>query len=105
MILHIGNGKTVRKRDIIGIFDLDNVTVRAAGKKFISRASREGRVEVADEDIPRAFLLVDSERYDRVRRTKEGKRAERIPPRVILSHISSHSLCTRAEGNLGVEEE
>ena len=105
MILHIGNGKTVRQRGIIGIFDLDNVTVRSSGKKFISRASREGRVEVAAEDIPRSFLLIDEERYDRVRRVSPGKRPPRVSPRVILSQISSLSLVSRAEAGLGAEEE
>ena len=104
MILHIGNGKTVRQRGIIGIFDLDNVTVRSSGKKFISRAAREGRVEYADEDIPRSFLLIDEESYDRVRRISTGKRPTRVSPKVILSHISSLSLCSRAEGRVTEEE-
>lgn len=105
MILHIGNGKTVKQKGIIGIFDLDNVTVRAAGKQFISRAAREGRVDYADDDIPRSFLLVDEGRYDRVRRTPEGKRPGRVSAKVLLSHISSLSLCSRAESALAVEEE
>ena len=105
MILHIGNGKTVKKREIIGIFDLDNVTVRAVGKRFISRAAKDGRVEYADEDIPRSFLLLDKESYTRVRRDAGGKRPPKEKPRVLLSHISSLSLVSRAEGSLMVEEE
>ena len=85
MILHIGNGKTVRKKDIIGIFDFDNVTVTAGGRNFLSRAQKEGRVRVADADIPRSFLLLDGE---------EKK------DRVILSHISSLSLGARAESDV-----
>lgn len=83
MILHIGNGKTVRRKDIIGIFDMDNVTVTAGGRAFLSRAQKEGRVSAADYDIPRSFILCDGE---------EKK------DRVILSHISSLSLAARAEG-------
>ena len=60
MILHIGNGKTVKHRDIIGIFDLDNVTTRASGKAFIAGAARRGQVFYADDDIPRSFLLLDA---------------------------------------------
>lgn len=105
MILHIGNGKTVRQRGIIGIFDLDNVTVRSSGKKFIAHAARAGRVEYADADIPRSFLLIDEGRYDRVRRQSVGKRPPRVPPMVILSHISSLSLCSRAEAGIAAEEE
>ena len=89
MILHIGNGKTVRKKDIIGIFDFDNVTVTAAGRAYLNGAGKRGEIEVAEADIPRSFLLLDGE--------KEKK------SRVILSHISSLSLGARAESN-GYEE-
>lgn len=89
MILHIGNGKTVRKKEIIGIFDFDNVTTTAAGRAFLSVAGKEGRVSAAEEDIPRSFLLLCGEK---------GKK-----DRVILSHISSLSLGARAESD-GFEE-
>lgn len=89
MILHIGNGKTVRRRDIIGIFDMDNVTVTAAGRAFLSRAQKEGRVSVADYDIPRSFLLCGG--------VVKGREKGPAPDRIILSHISSTSLAARAE--------
>ena len=85
MILHIGNGKTVRKKEIIGIFDFDNVTVTAAGRAFLSRAGKEGKIDVAEADIPRSFLLTDGGEKDKCR--------------VILSHISSLSLASRAESD------
>ncbi len=88
MILHIGNGKTVRQKDIIGIFDLDNVTVTAGGRAFISRASREGRVVSGDADIPRSFLLCVGEAGE---------------DKIILSHISPASLAARTE-NYGLDE-
>lgn len=91
MILHIGNGKTVRKKNIIGIFDFDNVTVTAGGRAFLSRAQKEGRVSAADADIPRAFLLLDEEGNEK-------------KDRVILSHISSLSLGARAENIVWGEE-
>lgn len=78
MILHIGKGKSVRERDIIGIFDLDNSTVTATGRAFLSHATREKRVSSADEDIPRSFLLMD-----------DG--------RVILSPLSTSALYARVE--------
>lgn len=78
MILHIGKGKSVKERDILGIFDLDNSTVTAAGRAFLSRATKEKRVSYADDDIPRSFLLM-----------KDG--------RVILSHLSTSALNARVE--------
>ena len=37
MYIHIGNGRSVRDKDIIGIFDLDTATVSQITKKFISK--------------------------------------------------------------------
>ena len=59
MFIHIGNGKSVLKTDVIGIFDLDTATVSKTGKDFINRKEREGLVEYGDDDLPRSFLLVE----------------------------------------------
>ena len=81
MFLHIGNGKSVQKKSIIGIFDLDTVTVSKVGKKFINKKQSEGLVEYNDFDIPRSFVLVE-----------EGGRSM-----VFLSRISSQGLKLRAK--------
>ena len=36
MYLHIGNGVSVKEKDIIGIFDLDTSTVSKTTKKFLN---------------------------------------------------------------------
>ena len=59
MYLHIGNGKSVRRKDIIGIFDLDTATVSRITKNFINKSQKEGKVSYFDSDLPRAFLLLD----------------------------------------------
>jgi len=82
MYLHIGNRKSVRKKDIIGIFDLDTATVSKAGKDFINKMEREGRVEYSDFDLPRSFVLT---------READGSR-------VRLSRISTQGLRLRIDG-------
>ena len=59
MYLHIGNGKSVKRKDIIGIFDLDTATVSKITKNFINKSQKEGKVSYFDSDLPRAFLLLD----------------------------------------------
>ena len=81
MFLHIGNGKSVRKKDVIGIFDLDTATITKTGKDFINRMQRGGRVEYDDDDLPRSFLLIE-----------ENKKYK-----VNLSRISSRGLAARAD--------
>ncbi len=84
MYLHIGNGKSVRKDKIIGIFDLDTSTVSRSGKEFINQMERDGLVEYDDYDLPRSYILVEEDGGYRVR----------------LSRISSQGLKQRAEGML-----
>lgn len=84
MFLHVGNGKSVRKKDIIGIFDLDTATVSKITKDFISENQKKGNIIYNDSDLPRAFLLVEEDEGFKVR----------------LSRISTSGLKIRAESNV-----
>lgn len=86
MFLHIGNGKSVKKKDIIGIFDLDSSTVSKAGKNFINKMEKEGKVEYDDFDLPRSFVLAD----------KGDKQI------IYLSRISSKGLELRIKENYDI---
>ena len=81
MFLHIGNGKSVLKKNVIGIFDLDTSTVSKTGKDFINKKEKEGLVEYDDFDLPRSFVLVN----------EDGKY------KVKLSRISSAGLKMRLQ--------
>ena len=87
MFLHIGNGKSVKKKDIIGIFDLDSATVSKEGKKFINKMEKEGKVEYDDFDLPRSFVLTD------------GDMGEKI----YLSRISTQGLKLRFKENYDIK--
>ena len=84
MYLHIGNGQSVKKKDVIGIFDLDTSTMTKTGKDFINRLEKKGAVEYADDDLPRSFVLVN----------ENGKN------KVKLSRISSKGLLTRVNESI-----
>ena len=79
MFLHIGNGKSVKKKDIIGIFDLDTSTVTKVGRNFINNSEKAGIVEYDDFDLPRSFVLIE----------EKGK------IKVKLSRISTKGLVAR----------
>ena len=87
MYLHIGNGRSVRRKDIIGIFDLDTATVSKITKDFINKSQKKGKVSYLDSDLPRAFLLLDEDGDTKVR----------------LSRISTAGLKMRLDG--GIMEE
>lgn len=80
MYLHVGNGKTVKKKDVIGIFDLDSATVSKVTKDFVNRKEKEGDLEYDYSDLPRSFVLVDGE-----------------PCKIVLSRISPQGLKIRVE--------
>ena len=83
MYLHIGNKKSVKQKSIIGIFDLDTATVSGITKRFINSNQQRGKVEYADSDLPRSFVLADGDGGAKIR----------------LSRISTVGLKQRAEGN------
>ena len=82
MYLHIGKGKTLKDKDIIGIFDLDTSTVSERTKEFLNKKEKEKLTEYADFDLPRSFILCK----DRDKRFK-----------VVFSRISTVGLKDRAE--------
>lgn len=88
MYLHVGKGKTVKEKEIIGIFDLDTATVSSVTKKFINKKEKDGKLEYFDTELPRSFILC------------KGKEE-----RVILSRISTVGLKDRAEGIYNYNEE
>ena len=57
MFLHIGCNKTLRAKEIIGIFDTDNATVSTVTRKFLADAEKRGEVAAASDEIPKSFVL------------------------------------------------
>ena len=67
MYLHIGNKKNVRRKDVIGIFDIASSTTTETGKRFLSGMERMGMTEYDDYDLPRSFVLCEEKNATRVR--------------------------------------
>ena len=82
MFLHLGQGAVVPRREILGIFDLDNASWVYKTREFLERAEAEGRTVWLGEDLPRSFVVVG-----------DGKN----PPTVYMSQLSSSALVSRAE--------
>ena len=87
MYLHVGNGKSVKKKCVIGIFDLDSATVSRVTKDFVNRKEKSGLVEYDYSDLPRSFILVDGE-----------------PDRIVLSRISPQGLKIRIDEGYSIAE-
>ena len=85
MYLHIGNGITVRRKNIIGIFDLDTATVSSITRNYINVNEKLGNIIYGDTDLPRAFILHEE--------IKENDKKYKIK----LSRISASGLKLCAE--------
>lgn len=83
MYLHLGQSVVVPFRDVIGIFDLDNTTSSHRTRAFLERAEREGELVDVSMDVPKSFVLCQSE----------------LGTMVYLSQLSSATLLRRAENN------
>ncbi len=88
MYLHIGNGKNIRNKDIIGIFDTDNATVSDITRKFLKNYEKNGNVISAGNEIPKSFVLYFEEKLGGM-----------VEPKICFSQLSSASLSGRNEKN------
>ena len=84
MYLHIGNGVSVRDKDVIGVFDLDTATVSKITRKFVNEKQKKGRVEYTDTDLPRSFVVLGDKKDSEIK----------------LSRISTVGLKQRAENEI-----
>lgn len=83
MYLHLGEQKVVKKRDIIGIFDMDTATVMKSTRNFLNSAEKNGIAETLSYELPKSFIVV------RKKSQKEKK--------VYISQIAPATLLKRSE--------
>lgn len=57
MYLHLGNDVIVKKRNIVGIFDIENTTTGKNTGHLLDRAQREGRVVNVSYEMPKSFVI------------------------------------------------
>lgn len=57
MYVHAGNNRIIRKREIIGIFDMDTATVASITRDYLRKAERSGEMVNIKEEIPKSFIV------------------------------------------------
>ena len=88
MFLHLGNNILVNSKDIIGIFDLDNVTVTKTSREYLNKAEKQGEIEYVTYELPKSFILT----------TKQNKN------KIYISQLSVSTLNKRIENYLKSKE-
>ena len=66
MYLHLGDELAVSTRDLVGIFDIDAVTVGSVGREYLQKAEKAGRLTSAGENLPKSFIVCSSGGEDSV---------------------------------------
>lgn len=59
MYIHLGNNAVLRKKKIIGIFDMDTSTRAAQTRTFLRRAEKEKRSINTKNEIPKSFVVTE----------------------------------------------
>ncbi len=85
MYLHLGQDTIVRMDRVLGIFDLDNSTVSKHTREYLARAQREGRVIAVTQELPKSFIVCQTQNQEVV----------------YLSQMSPATLNRRAREDLG----
>ncbi len=85
MYLHLGESTIARKKDIIGIFDLDTTTVMKSSRNYINKAEKEKRTVTVSYELPKSFVVC-------------AKRKEKTQT-VYISQLSSLTLEKRAKSS------
>ena len=61
MFLHVGNNKNILIERVVAIFDMDNATLSAVTRKFLSQNERAGLSKnAALDELPKSFILYKS---------------------------------------------
>ena len=77
MFIHIGSGCILRKKNIVGIFDLDTASHEKDTREFLKNAEKNGSLEVCGDGLPKAFVVTNE-------------------PKVYFTTLSAKSLSGRA---------
>lgn len=79
MYLHLGQDTVVKKKNIIGIFDLDTATVSKKTRDFLATAEKKGNVINVTYELPKSFVVC----------------CEKGETKVYISQLSSTTLLKR----------
>jgi len=61
MFIQITKNKTMRLKDVIGVFDLDTSTVSGVTKSFLSGAEKNKKT-VGITALPKSFILIQGDK-------------------------------------------
>lgn len=58
--VHVGLDKILEKKEIVGVFDIDSITVQKNSREFLNKAQKNKEIEDMTTDLPISFVLCNS---------------------------------------------
>ena len=57
MYLHLGSDVSVHVSDIVGIFDIEKVTVQKYMNDYLSQCQKQGKIYYVSLDMPKSIIV------------------------------------------------
>jgi len=61
--IYLGSDVTVHGGDIIGVFDIERVTVVKQVNEFLKRSQKSGKIYYVSLDLPKSFIVAEDAVY------------------------------------------
>ena len=76
MYLFLGGEITVRSKDVIGIFDIEECSVSRTTADYLNTCQKKSQIVNISDDMPKSFIVTMSKTY--------------------ISNVSHNTICKRA---------
>lgn len=63
MLLYLGNDVVIEEKEILGVFDLERVTVDRYMKDFLNAQRKKGRIYYVTLDLPKSLVICADRTY------------------------------------------
>ena len=61
--LHLGSDLNVHGCDVIGIFDIERLTVNKSVNEYLKKCQKSGEIYYVSLDLPKSFVVSDDRVY------------------------------------------
>lgn len=63
MFLYLGGDITVKSKDVIGIFDIEECSVSRTTAEFLNFSQKNGRIVNVSKEMPKSFIVTENKTY------------------------------------------
>ena len=57
MYINIGENNIINTKNIIGVFDIDKLTVYKNNREYLSICEKYNKIKIATENLPKSFII------------------------------------------------